>query len=210
MSRSPRLSRPKASEAVSEDTFSMEQLRREREGRPHMPASLVTDLESLDTDLLRKRWRSLLRTSAPRSLSRPLMIRILAWREQIAATGDLDRGTLSVLEAAMEGAGAPSAPVATRLRPGVVLVREHAGVLHRVAVLADGFAWNGRIFSSLSAVARAITGVSWNGPRFFGLGRPASKPAGGSKSGSKGKRREDNNLSSSAVLSLRIDAETSP
>jgi hypothetical protein len=38
-------------------------------------------------------------------------------------------------------------------------------------VAADGFEWNGRIFRSLSAVARAITGVNWSGPRFFGLDR---------------------------------------
>ena len=36
-------------------------------------------------------------------------------------------------------------------------------------VLADGFAWNGTTYKSLSQVARAITGTRWNGPRFFGL-----------------------------------------
>ena len=41
--------------------------------------------------------------------------------------------------------------------------------MHRVAVLADGFAWNGKTYPSLSKVALAITGTRWNGPRFFGL-----------------------------------------
>jgi hypothetical protein len=41
--------------------------------------------------------------------------------------------------------------------------------MHRVAVLADGFAWNGKNYSSLSQVAFAITGTRWNGPKFFGL-----------------------------------------
>jgi len=36
-------------------------------------------------------------------------------------------------------------------------------------VLADGFAWNGQTYDSLSKVAFAITGTKWNGPRFFGL-----------------------------------------
>jgi hypothetical protein len=31
-------------------------------------------------------------------------------------------------------------------------------------VMPDGFAWNGRIFGSLSQVAFAITGTKWNGP----------------------------------------------
>jgi hypothetical protein len=36
-------------------------------------------------------------------------------------------------------------------------------------VMADGFAWNGRTYDSLSAVAFAIAGTRWNGHRFFGL-----------------------------------------
>ena len=36
-------------------------------------------------------------------------------------------------------------------------------------VLADGFAWNGQTYDSLTKVAFAITGTRWNGPRFFGL-----------------------------------------
>ena len=36
-------------------------------------------------------------------------------------------------------------------------------------VMADGFAWNGTTYDSLSKVAFAITGTKWNGPRFFGL-----------------------------------------
>jgi hypothetical protein len=36
-------------------------------------------------------------------------------------------------------------------------------------LLADGFAWNGQTYDSLTKVAFAITGTRWNGPRFFGL-----------------------------------------
>ena len=49
--------------------------------------------------------------------------------------------------------------------------------MHRVAVLADGFAWNGKTYPSLSKVAFAITGTRWNGPRFFGLRDKPSKEA---------------------------------
>jgi hypothetical protein len=41
--------------------------------------------------------------------------------------------------------------------------------MQRVTVIADGFAWNGKTYPSLSQVAFAITGTRWNGPRFFGL-----------------------------------------
>ena len=38
-----------------------------------------------------------------------------------------------------------------------------------MAVLADGFAWNGKTYPSLTKAAFAITGTRWNGPKFFGL-----------------------------------------
>jgi hypothetical protein len=43
--------------------------------------------------------------------------------------------------------------------------------MQRVAVLVDGFAWNGQTYPSLSKIALAITGTRWNGTRFFGLAR---------------------------------------
>ena len=49
--------------------------------------------------------------------------------------------------------------------------------MQRVAVLADGFAWNGKTYPGLSKVAFAITGTRWNGPKFFGL---RDKPSKGS------------------------------
>jgi Protein of unknown function (DUF2924) len=54
------------------------------------------------------------------------------------------------------------------VRPGTLLGREWNGRMQRVAVRADGFAWNGKTYPSLSQVAFAITGTRWNGPRFFG------------------------------------------
>jgi hypothetical protein len=36
--------------------------------------------------------------------------------------------------------------------------------MHRVAVLADGFAWNGKSYPSLSKIAFAITGAAGMDP----------------------------------------------
>jgi len=66
---------------------------------------------------------------------------------------------------------------ATELHPGTILVREWNGQMQRVAVIADGFAWNGKTYPSLSKVAFAITGTRWSGPKFFGL---RDKPSKGS------------------------------
>jgi hypothetical protein len=57
----------------------------------------------------------------------------------------------------------------TELTPGTVLTREWDRRSQRVMVMADGFAWNGQTYDSLSKLAFAITGTKWNGPRFFGL-----------------------------------------
>ena len=56
-----------------------------------------------------------------------------------------------------------------RLAPGAQLVREWNGRTYRVEVVAEGFRMDGRVYASLSAVAKRITGATWSGPRFFGL-----------------------------------------
>ena len=56
-----------------------------------------------------------------------------------------------------------------RLKPGTELVRKYQGERHTVVITGEGFRWRGEIYSSLTAIARAITGSNWNGPRFFGL-----------------------------------------
>jgi hypothetical protein len=56
-----------------------------------------------------------------------------------------------------------------RVKYGAVLMRLWKGKSYRVTVLDDGFACEGRVYNSLSEIAREITGTRWNGPRFFGL-----------------------------------------
>jgi hypothetical protein len=151
----------------------------------------VASLDRLAVPALRIRWRKLFRSPAPPHLPRSLLLRIIAYRIQANAFGDLDRETVRLLdeigrahrERRSQGDKAPLLvpPVDEKrsLKPGTLLVREHAGKLHEVKVETRGFAWNGTTYTSLSEVARAITGTRWNGPRFFGLRskRPgAAKP----------------------------------
>lgn len=53
--------------------------------------------------------------------------------------------------------------------PGTVLKREFKGHVHEVVVASNGYEYDGRLYRSLSAVAKAITGSHWNGYLFFGL-----------------------------------------
>jgi hypothetical protein len=55
--------------------------------------------------------------------------------------------------------------------PGSVIVKEYKRRTLLVKVLEDGFEWDGRKFTSLSAVAMSVTGTRWNGFSFFGLAK---------------------------------------
>src|SRR6266404_5821029 len=113
------------------------------------------------------------RRPAPAHLTRHLLFAIIAYRIQADRFGDLDHATRQVLDqtVAKKDGPAMSARLAsfdqkrTELTPGTVLVREWDRRSQRVMVMADGFAWNGQTYDSLSKVAFAITGTRWNGPR---------------------------------------------
>ncbi len=123
---------------------------------------------------LRACWEVALGKKAPSHLPRHLLFRVLAYRLQADRLGDLDAESRRILDqsGSPEQASSRAADASRRannVRPGTVLGREWNGQMHRVAVMADGFAWNGATYPSLSKVAFAITGTRWNGPKFFGL-----------------------------------------
>lgn len=63
-----------------------------------------------------------------------------------------------------------------RLMPGTALTREYQGKEYRVTSTMDGqYEYEGRIYASLSKIAREITGTAWSGPVFFGVKTYASK-----------------------------------
>lgn len=55
------------------------------------------------------------------------------------------------------------------LSPGTRLLREWQGRTYHVTVIASGFEFGGKVWRSLSAIARSITGTAWSGPALFGL-----------------------------------------
>ena len=154
---------------------------------PSLDASLpnlLADLEGFGVEALHGQWRNHLGGEPPVHLPQWLFLRVLAYRLQAAASGDIDKATRRVIQG--EGGDGASAPFDRRdpktrdgvaLKAGALLVREWQGKLERVMVLDEGFAWNGKSYGSLSQIAKAMTGTSWNGHRFFGLrqGREAGK-----------------------------------
>jgi hypothetical protein len=154
--------------------------KKRRNGRASTKMSVedeIAHLRGLDLKALRSRWHSVFQRQAPAHLTRHLLFAVIAYRIQADHLGDLDHKTKQVLDRTFSNGTGPamSARLAsfdqkrTELSPGTVLVREWDRQSQRVMVMADGFAWNGQTYDSLSKVAFAITGTKWNGPRFFGL-----------------------------------------
>jgi hypothetical protein len=143
-------------------------------------------LERLTVGQLRQRFAEVF-GEATRAGNRTWLVKRIAWRLQALAEGDLpERARRRAAELARDAdlrLHAPRsqtatpvppepvrvpAPVDHRLPPpGTLLTRPYKGQLVQVQVLTDGFAYAGRVYPSLSAVAKAVTGSHTNGFLFF-------------------------------------------
>jgi hypothetical protein len=168
-------------------------LEKRRSGRASTKTSIsaeIAHLRGLDLKGLRSRWQSVFQKPPSDYLPRHLLFAMIAYRIQADRLGDLDHETKQVLDQtdAKKMSVTMSARLVsfdqkrTELTPGTVLVREWDRRSQRVMVMADGFAWNGQTYDSLSKVAFAITGTKWNGPRFFGLRDKEDRPVAEARS----------------------------
>ncbi|MCB1376978.1 MAG: DUF2924 domain-containing protein [Alphaproteobacteria bacterium] len=133
----------------------------------------VAALKTTSTPDLKKQWRKLFESEPPPYNRRFLESR-LAYRIQELAYGGLKPETIKRLEALgeqLDGGNVAIRKTRADQRPiaGTRLIREWQGVEHTVTVLKNGYEWQGRPYTSLSAIARAITGTRWNGWVFFGV-----------------------------------------
>jgi len=142
---------------------------------------------------LQREWEAVFGLPAT-STNRQHLWRKLAWEVQARAHGGLPDAACARLEELGEDAwnvatsrhpraqdDEPAAPATpepkvTRIRdprrvlPGTVLTRTYHGVEIRVVALDGGqFEYDGQVYSSLSAIAKAVTGQKWNGRLFFAL-----------------------------------------
>jgi hypothetical protein len=157
-------------------------------------AKEVAALRRLSSHDLRSKYAELFGGQACATNNRVWLIKRIAWRMQALAEGDLSqRARQRALELANDAdirlapprpkkvAVAPApcpqrtasqvAPKIDRLpRPGTILTRVYKGEALQVKVLECGLAFEGAVYPSLSAVAKAITGSHCNGFLFFRLG----------------------------------------
>jgi hypothetical protein len=129
---------------------------------------------------LRMRYRELFRADPPKAFGPDLLRRSIAQRIQERAYGGLSQETARLLRQLVKAVrGKPNGKLELprRIKAGSELVRTWQGTTYRVKVVADGFAFEGQTYASLSEIATKIAGTRWNGPRFFGL-RSSTAPSG--------------------------------
>lgn len=124
----------------------------------------------------------------PRVKNREYLVKRIAWRIQEQRYGGLGRAACRRLESLIEEIDLPiqenqrtatgklrRPPSPSNPAVGTTLTRIWHGVEHQVQILDTGCEWEGTVYSSLSATARAITGQAWSGPLFFGLRKRGKK-----------------------------------
>ena len=139
-----------------------------RPASTHAISTEINRISGLKLVEARAEWLSRFGKAPARALSRDLLVRQLAWDIQEKAFGGHDAATRKLLK----GYGRQDEDKVVlfrRLKPGTTVIREYQGVRHIVMIIEGGFSWQGKTYTSLSSIARAITGARWNGPRFFGL-----------------------------------------
>ena len=160
-----------------------------------MPLDVQVEMAALETMTLaelRDRYSEVFGEPAYSRHPRHLIRRIL-WGLQARAEGDLSERTRRRAVELADDAHlrlTPPQPKWTRpaprraigaiprraLPPGMVLARRYKRKLIEVTVLEYGFAYEGTVFRSLSAVARHVTGSHWNGFHFFGITKNGQRP----------------------------------
>jgi len=154
----------------------------------------VEKLRRASLAVLRQKYEEVFEEET-RCRHRQHLFRRIAWRLQALAEGDLtqrarqrasqiarDADLRTVAPPDFFGVGSVRVQMAPGDRagrthdsrlplPGTLLTRQWKGRSILVEVLAKGFRYENRPYSSLSAIAVAVTGTRWNGLAFFGLTR---------------------------------------
>jgi len=148
---------------------------------PPSVASQIARLPELPMPEIKALWQRLFGDDTP-THNRQFLERRIAYRLQEVEFRKVDANLLERnkrrIASLVETGKVKKRDRDYRPAAGTVLTREYQGVEHRVIVTQDGhYDFQGRMYPSLSMIAREITGTRWSGPLFFGLKAPATPKA---------------------------------
>ena len=126
----------------------------------------LATLRTLDRTQLSQRWQELYGRAPPSNAAHPLLVMAVAYKIQEAALGGLRPAYRRRLQQSVDTKKSSSI---TALLPGTILLREWHGTTYSVTILDKGVQLQGRVYRSLTEVARFITGNHQSGHVFFGL-----------------------------------------
>lgn len=151
-----------------------------------MPRDVSTQIALLKDqplEALKTRYKEVFDVTAVPSNNKVFLWRKISYRLQETEQGGLSKQVLDRIESLINQYdpvnNTDMRPKAETLEktgkdrrlpiPGTVITKLYKGTTHRVRVIERGFEYNGKIYNSLSAIAKDITGAHWNGYGFFNL-----------------------------------------
>ncbi|ONF43312.1 hypothetical protein BTO32_11560 [Marinobacter lutaoensis] len=141
----------------------------------------VAQLPDMSMEEIRALWRQLFKQEAPTHI-RSFLERRLAYRLQeiefkrTPSHKNLVEQNQRRIRAIIKTGQKPLRDRYPKPVPGTVLTRIYQEKEYRVTVTHDNqFEFEGRLYRSLSVIAREITGTRWSGPLFFGLRKATDK-----------------------------------
>ena len=146
--------------------------------------SRIMVLEKMPVAELVRKYEDLFDGKRPASTNKTYLKRRIAYRIQELEYGGLSQEAQSKITSlvkeydpinnkAMRPKKSPVEKQILRDRrlpiPGTVITKEYKGKRIEVKVLDKGFSYQGKIFKTLTTLAKEITGSHWNGFLFFNL-----------------------------------------
>ena len=120
-------------------------------------------LKRLNRRQLAEKWTACIGETRPQ-VRKNLLIKFIYFYQQA------QKERLSVPKLMRELAKTAAKPTGKPALPcGSKLVRSYKGILYEVETREEGYLCQGRIYKTLSGVAKVITGKHWNGKVFFGV-----------------------------------------
>ena len=133
------------------------------------------NIEEIPIDQLRKCWSSEWKLKPHKHISREMLISSLLYKIREANGEGLSyeqKTKLDHLVKSYKRSRSAGSARQLQIKSGTQLIKEWKGKRHAVIVKGGFFEYEGKKYSSLSAIASHVTGTRWNGWTFFGVKNP--------------------------------------